>query len=314
MRDDCGRTIDYLRLSVTDKCNLRCQYCMPESGVPALNHEQVLRVEECVAIVRAAVRLGINKIRITGGEPLVRKGILDICRGIGSIAGIRELCLTTNALLLNRYAKDLREAGVDRLNISLDTLDPAKYRRITRWGELKDAQVGMEAAEAAGFHNIKINTVLMGGINDDEIPALIDLTKDKPYEVRFIELMPMGECASWDKARFLPAETVLQAYPALEPLPAQGVAERYRVPGYAGVVGLIRPMSHRFCGDCNRIRVTADGMLKPCLHSGEEIPLRGLAEEDLYRAIKAGITKKPMRHHMAERGSDTDRTMNRIGG
>lgn len=314
MRDDYGRAIDYLRLSVTDKCNLRCQYCMPEAGVPALSHDGILRVEECVAIAEAAVRLGISKIRITGGEPLVRNGILEICKGIGAIPGIRELCLTTNAVLLGRYAQDLKAAGVNRLNISLDTLDEAKYRSITRWGELADAQAGIEAAEAAGFTNIKLNTVLMGGVNDDEIPALIALTKDKPYEVRFIELMPMGECANWDKARFLPAEAVLAACPDLTPCPSEGVAERYRVPGYAGTVGLIRPLSHRFCGDCNRIRVTADGMLKPCLHSKEEIPLRGLAGEALFEAMKAGISRKPMRHHMAERGSDTDRTMNRIGG
>lgn len=314
MRDDYGRTIDYLRLSVTDKCNLRCQYCMPEAGVPALEHASILRVEECVAIAQAAVSLGITKIRITGGEPLVRRGILDICKGIGSLPGLRELCLTTNGLLLSRYAQDLRAAGVNRLNISLDTLDPEKYRRITRWGELAEAQAGMEAAEAAGFTNTKINTVLMGGINDDEIPALVELTKNKPYEVRFIELMPMGECANWDKARFLPAEAVLQACPGLAPVPSQGVAERYRMPGYAGTVGLIRPLSHRFCGDCNRLRVTADGMLKPCLHSNTEISLRGLAGEALLAALKAGITQKPMRHHMAERGSDTERTMNRIGG
>ncbi len=314
MRDDYGRSIEYLRLSVTDKCNLRCQYCMPESGVPILPHSDILRVEECVAIAEAAVSLGITKIRITGGEPLVRKGILEICRGIGALPGLGELCLTTNGLLLTRYAKDLHAAGVDRLNISLDTLDAAKYRRITRWGEFKDAWAGIEAAEAAGFDNIKLNAVLMGGVNDDEIPALVELTRDKPYEVRFIELMPIGECAHWEKVRFLPAETVLAACPALVPLPAKGVAERYQMPGYLGTVGLIRPLSHRFCGDCNRIRVTADGMLKPCLHSSEEISLRGLAGEALLVAMRAGITKKPMSHHMVERGSDTNRTMNRIGG
>lgn len=314
MRDDFGRSIDYLRLSVTDKCNLRCQYCMPEAGVPSRDHGSILRVEECVAIAEAAVRLGVSKIRITGGEPLVRRGILEICRGVGAIPGLKELCLTTNGLLLERYAESLREAGVNRLNISLDTLNEEKYRRITRWGELRDAQKGLQAAEAAGFENIKINTVLMGGINDDEIPALVALTRDKPCEVRFIELMPIGECASWEPARFIPAEAVLRACPGLIPCPARGVAERYQMPGFRGTVGLIRPMSHRFCGDCNRIRVTADGMLKPCLHSSEEVPLRGLSEDALLAAVKAGIGKKPMRHHMAERGSDTGRTMNQIGG
>lgn len=314
MRDDYGRSIDYLRLSVTDKCNLRCAYCMPECGVPALNHDDILRVEECVAIAEAAVALGIRKIRITGGEPLVRRGILEICKGIGSLLGLKELCLTTNGVLLQKYAADLHKAGVHRLNISLDTLDAEKYRRITRWGELSEALEGIAAAEKAGFAALKINTVLMGGINDDEIPALVELTKDKPWEVRFIELMPLGECAHWEKSRFLPAETVLKVCTGLRPVPAQGVAERYQMPGYMGAVGLIRPLSHRFCGDCNRIRVTADGMLKPCLHSGQEIPLRGLAGEELLAALKAGISQKPLRHHIEERGSDTTRTMNRIGG
>lgn len=314
MLDDYGRSIDYLRLSVTDKCNLRCQYCMPETGVPPMEHSDILRVEECVAIAEAALSLGITKIRITGGEPLVRKGIVEICKGIGALPGLKELCLTTNGQLLSRYAQSLHEAGVGRLNISLDTLDADKYRRLTRWGDLADAFAGIKAAEAAGFHNIKLNTVLMGGINDDEIPALVALAKDKPYEVRFIELMPIGQCVNWDKARFITAETVLAACPSLVPLPASGVAERYQIPGHMGTVGLIRPLSHRFCGDCNRIRVTADGMLKPCLHSAEEISLRGLVGDALLAAIKAGITKKPMRHHMVERGSDTGRAMNRIGG
>ncbi|MEA5059918.1 MAG: GTP 3',8-cyclase MoaA [Candidatus Pelethousia sp.] len=314
MRDGFGRSIDYLRLSVTDRCNLRCQYCMPEAGVFLREHTDILRVEECVAIAEAAVRLGIKKIRITGGEPLVRRGILEICRGIGALSGLNELCLTTNGLLLERYAEDLRKAGVTRLNISLDTLDAKKYRGITRWGELSNALAGIQAAEDAGFANIKINTVLIGGINGDEIPALVELTRDKPYEVRFIELMPLGECANWDPSRFIPAEVVLHACPGLVPCPARGVAERYHIPGYRGTVGLIRPMSHRFCGECNRIRVTADGMLKPCLHSGEEIPLRGLAGDALLAAIENGIEKKPLRHHIEERGSDTERTMNRIGG
>ena len=315
MLDGYGRSIEYLRLSVTDLCNYRCQYCMPESGVPLRDHAGILRVEECVAIAEAATRLGIRKIRITGGEPLVRRGILDICRGVGRLPGLGELCLTTNGLLLGQYAASLREAGVSRLNISLDTLDPEKYRRITRRGELSGALEGIAAAEAAGFTNIKINAVLIGGVNDGEIPSLVErLTRNKPYELRFIELMPMGACAHWPKERFVPSEAVLQACPGLVPCPSQGVAERYRMPGYLGTVGLIRPLSHRFCGACNRVRVTADGMLKPCLHSKEEIPLRGLRGDALLAAMEAGIAQKPMRHHMEERGSDTNRTMNRIGG
>ena len=313
MTDEYGRNITYLRLSVTDLCNLRCLYCMPEKGIPQLSHEKILRVEECVEIARAAISLGMHKIRITGGEPLIRRGILDICRGIGRLPGLEELCLTTNGLALADKCQALREAGVTRLNISLDTLNPEKYRRITRWGRLEDALAGIEAAEKAGFP-IKINAVLMGGINDDEIMDLIGLTADKPYEVRFIELMPIGECLHWPQERFLPAETILKACPGLIPCDARGVAERYRLPGYRGTVGLIRPMSHRFCGDCNRIRVTADGMLKPCLHSRQEVNLRGLQGEELVAAMRAGILQKPLRHHMEEGGSDAQRTMNRIGG
>ena len=180
MLDKYGRSIDYLRLSVTDLCNLRCLYCMPDTGVPQREHAGILRVEECIAIAQAAVDLGINKIRITGGEPLVRRGIVDICQGIGAIPGVQELCITTNGLLLRELAAPLFQAGVSRLNISLDTLDAAKYRRLTRRGELSQALAGLQAAEAAGFTSIKINAVLMGGINDDEVPAMIGLTRDKP--------------------------------------------------------------------------------------------------------------------------------------
>lgn len=314
MRDSHGRKIEYLRLSVTDYCNLRCRYCMPEDGVDRKQHHAILRVEEIIEIARAAVTLGITKIRLTGGEPLVRRGILDICRGVGALDGLKELCLTTNGLLLPQYAEALREAGVNRLNLSLDTLKPERYPLIARRGTLEEALDGLRAAEAAGFTEIKINAVLMGGVNDDEIPAFVELTRDKPWEVRFIELMPMGECADWPKERFVSAEAVLTACPGLQPAESHGVAERYQIPGYKGVVGLIRPLSHRFCGNCNRIRVTADGMLKPCLHSDVEIPLRGLHGEALKDTIAAGIRAKAGEHHMEERGSDTNRTMNQIGG
>ena len=195
MLDAHGRAIDYLRLSVTDLCDLRCIYCMPESGVPHLPHSNILRVEECIDIAKTAVELGIRKIRITGGEPLVRRGILEICQGIGALPGLQELCITTNGRGLADYAVPLRAAGVSRLNISLDTLDPDKYRMLTRWGQLQEALDGIQAAEAAGFTKLKINAVLMGGVNEDEIPALVELTRYKPYAVRFIELMPLGECA-----------------------------------------------------------------------------------------------------------------------
>ena len=314
MTDGCGRTIDYLRLSVTDLCNYRCRYCMPESGVVKRPHEEILSVEECVEIGQAAVDCGVKKIRLTGGEPLVRRGILDICRGLRTIPGLEELCLTTNGRLLPQMAASLREAGVDRLNISLDTLRPDRFAYITRRGSLSEVLAGIAAAESAGFTGLKLDTVLIGGFNDDEVRDFVDLTRHHLWSVRFIELMPMGECAGWDKHCFLPNTAVLDACPELVPMEPEGVARRYRIPGAPGTVGLISPMSHEFCADCRRIRVTADGRLKGCLHSREEIPLRGLHGEALHSAIRQGILQKPIRHHLTERPSDTPRNMNQIGG
>lgn len=314
MQDLCGRTIDYLRLSVTDLCNYRCQYCMPEAGVEKRPHGSSITVEECAEIARAAVALGVRKIRLTGGEPLVRRGILEICRSLRAIPELRELCLTTNGSLLPKLAQPLRDAGVDRLNISLDTLRAERFQTITRCGTLEDVRAGIRAAEDAGFRNLKLDTVLMGGINDDEIGDFLNLTKEHPWEVRFIELMPMGPCAMWPEERFLPVTEILKRYPELEELEPNGVARRYRLPGAAGTVGLISPMSHEFCGDCRRIRVTADGKLKGCLHSREEISLRGLHGGELEDAIRQGILQKPQRHHLTERPSDTPRNMNQIGG
>lgn len=314
MRDNCGRTIDYLRLSVTDLCNYRCRYCMPESGVCKCAHEEILSMEEYVEIARAAVGLGIRKIRLTGGEPLVRRGLLELCRQLRAIPELKELCLTTNGSLLPQMAKPLREAGVDRLNISLDTLWPERFAYITRLGKLSDVWTGIEVAEAAGFRNLKLDTVLIGGFNDDEIGDFLNLTIEHPWEVRFIELMPMGPCADWEKSCFLSADSILKRYPTLQKIDPQGVARRYRLPGAKGTVGLISPMSHDFCADCRRIRVTADGKLKGCLHSREELSLRGLHGKDLEDAIRRGILQKPKRHHLAEGASDTPRTMNQIGG
>ena len=314
MKDQTGRTIDYLRLSVTDLCNYRCRYCMPEEGVCKCAHQDILSVEEIEEIAAAAVKLGVTKIRLTGGEPLVRSGILDICRRLKNIPGLRELCLTTNGSLLPELARPLREAGVDRLNISLDTLRPERFSDMTRRGKLEDVRSGIFAAQTAGFERLKLNIVLIGGFNDDEIPNFVKLTEAHPWEIRFIELMAMGPCACWDKSRFLPGSEVLRRCPDLRPIPGAGVARRYKRPGARGAVGLISPISHEFCGDCRRIRVTADGKLKGCLHSREEIPLRGLHGWRLENAIRRGILEKPQRHHLAERPSDTPRNMNQIGG
>jgi cyclic pyranopterin phosphate synthase len=314
VEDTFGRTVDYLRLSVTDLCNYRCRYCMPEDGVCKKAHQNILSVEECLEICRAAVACGVKKIRLTGGEPLLRNGILDICRGISAINGVQELCLTTNGSLLPNMAAALRNAGVSRLNLSLDTLVPERFSAITRRGQLSDVMNGIRAAEEAGFTNLKINSVLIGGFNDDEIGDLIALTVDHAWEIRFIELMPMGPCADWDTTCFLSNETILERFPFLTPLESQGVARRYRFPGAKGTVGLISPLSHEFCSQCRRIRVTADGKLKGCLHSREEISLKGLHGQQLETAIRWGIRQKPQCHHLTERPSDTPRTMNQIGG
>ncbi len=311
MEDRYGRTIDYLRLSVTDRCGLRCRYCMPEAAEGA---GDVLTLGELAEIAAAAVDCGVRKIRLTGGEPLLRRDLLELCRRLRALDGLEELCLTTNGLRLAALAAPLRSAGVDRLNVSLDTLRPDRYAAMTRGGRLEAVLEGLAAAEAAGFRNLKLNAVLIGGFNDDEIEALAGLTAEHPWEVRFIELMPMGPCAGWDRSRFLSCQAALDRLPGMEPLEDRGVARRYRLPGAAGTVGLISPLSHDFCAQCRRLRVTADGRLKGCLHSDAEVSLRGLRGEALRAAIRAGAAEKPLRHHLTERKSDTHRNMNEIGG
>lgn len=318
MKDTFEREITYLRISLTDLCNLRCVYCMPPEGVRKQAHDQILSLEEIGEIARAAVELGVKKIRLTGGEPLVRRGVLSLCRELRRIPRLQELTLTTNGLLLPGMAAELKAAGVDRVNVSLDTLDPEKYRRITRGGCLEDALAGIQAARDAGLTPLKLNCVLIGGFNDDEIPALAALTERAPVEVRFIELMPIGDTADFGPEAYLPCEAVLERLPRLEPAAGErtGVAERFRLPGAAGTVGLIRPLSRCFCAQCDRIRLTADGYLKPCLHSREEISVRGLHGPDLRRRLEQAIRHKPEQHGQlsASARSESARGMNRIDG
>ena len=316
MTDPFGRTIDYLRLSVTELCQLRCVYCMPPEGVCKRGHGEICSLEELTAIAAACVELGVKKIRLTGGEPLVRKGVLSLVEKLNALRphGLEELCMTTNGILLPELAAPLRAAGLDRLNISLDSLRPERYRALTRGGELKRVLEGIAAAEAAGFRELRINAVLLGGVNEDELRDLALLARDKPRSVRFIELMPIGPAAGLGEA-FLPAERVLEANPELQARDVRGVARYYSATGWAGTVGLIAPMSRAFCGDCSRIRVTADGRLKPCLHSPAEFPLRGLGGEALKDAIRAAVRCKPAAHGLNETGqSPAGRTMREIGG
>ena len=316
MKDQFGREINYLRLSVTELCNLRCRYCMPETGVCKKAHAEMLTEDEMILAVEAAASLGIEKLRITGGEPLVKKNILSICRRAAAVEGIREVCLTTNATLLPALAAPLREAGVSRLNISLDTLDAEKYARITRVGKLDEALRGIDAALEAGFEKIKINTVLIGGFNDDEIPALVDLTRSRPIDLRFIELMPMVD-GEFGKQAYLPCDAVLEKMPELvDALHSDGVARLYRLPGAKGNIGLISPLSQHFCGECNRIRVTSDGKIKPCLHSSAEYSLKGLDLAGMRAQFENAILHKPAVHVplSAEEHSEAGRSMNQIGG
>ena len=317
MIDTYGRQITYLRLSVTELCNLRCRYCMPEDGVCKKRHEEMLTQEEMIMAIRAAAALGIRKLRITGGEPLVKSNLVELCRAAAAVDGIEEVCLTTNGTLLPKLAAPLREAGVRRLNISLDTLDAEKFRYITRIGNLEDALAGIEASLEAGFDKIKINSVLIGGFNDDEIPTLAALTQRYPVDVRFIELMPMYDSGDFGPDAFIPYTVVTDRLPDLSPLPADGgVAKLYRLPGARGNVGLISPVSAHFCADCNRIRLTADGKLKPCLHSSDEISLKGLDYDGMVETLRSAILSKPKWHgelSYTER-SHAARNMNQIGG
>ena len=314
MRDGYRRDINYLRLSVTDLCNLRCVYCMPAGGVEKRRHEDVLTVEELEEIAQSAGRCGIRKIRLTGGEPLVRRGIVDICARTAAAPGVEEVCMTTNGLLLPKMAAELRRAGLKRVNISLDTLSPERYRELTRVGNIEDAVAGLRAA-LDNFETVKINAVLIGGSSEPEIRQMVNITKDTPLELRFIELMPIGECAHWPKERFLANSAVLEAVPELEPCGTSGVARLFTLPDAKGKVGLISPLSSHFCPECNRIRVTPDGRLKPCLHSAQEIELRGFHGAELDAKIRFGICAKPMRHHLsAASPSESLRGMSRIGG
>ncbi len=316
MQDTLGRSITYLRLSVTELCSLRCRYCMPAEGVTKLAHSELLTEEEMITAVRAAASLGVTKVRITGGEPLTKPNILSICRQVCATPGISDTGITTNGLALPRYAAALMECGLRRVNISLDTLREDRYRYITRLGSLSDAIKGIESALSAGFDKIKLNAVLIGGFNDDEIPALAALTQRWPVDVRFIELMPMSGNTEFPPESYMPVSRVLEALPALQEEESDGVARLYRLPGAMGCVGLISAVSQHFCGTCNRIRITADGHIKPCLHSREELCLKGLDEAGMRERMIQAILAKPASHGVlnAFTRSSTPRSMNQIGG
>lgn len=317
MIDRFGRDITYMRISVTELCNLRCRYCMPEDGICKKSHEEMLTEDETITAIEAAASLGIKKLRITGGEPLVEKNIISICERAAKVPGIQEVCITTNGMLLPELAKPLKDAGVNRVNISIDTLDAGKFRYISRTGELSKTIAGIKAALDAGFDRVKLNTVLIGGFNDGEIRDLAELTLRYPLDVRFIELMPMYDSGDFGKDAFLPCSFVMDKLPEAVPAPQNGgVARLYRLPGAQGNIGLISPVSAHFCGSCNRIRLTADGRIKPCLHSADEYSLKGLDYDGMVKVLEAAILAKPKWHGElnAANRSQAGRNMNQIGG
>ena len=323
--DSFGRNINYLRISVTDRCNLRCIYCMPLEGVPQMSHSELLSYEEIQTVVRAAAELGINRIRLTGGEPLVRAELPKLVRMLSQIEGIEELSLTTNGVFLKKYALELKQAGLSRVNVSLDTLKADTFRYITRLGELQGVLEGIEAAKKAGFEPVKTNTVVMRGINDDEILDFAKMTYEDGWHVRFIELMPFKGVVE-----FVPSIELRQHISLLgklEPcasITGNGPAMYYRLPGARGTIGFISPLTETsFCSRCNRMRLTSDGKLRPCLLREDEIdlklPLRsdeiGAPMKELKRLILKAVASKPEHHHLNEGVARlVNRKMSQIGG
>lgn len=323
MKDREGRQIDYMRISLTDRCNLRCRYCMPEEGIQLIDHTEILRHEEIVRIVRAAATLGIRKIRLTGGEPLLRKGIIELIREIRRTDGIDEVAVTTNGVLLDSMLDDLTEAGLDRINLSLDTLDEEKFEKISRYSLLSQIKNGFLRCMEKKIP-VKINAVAIKGLNDEDLLDLAGLTYEWPVDVRFIELMPIG-CGKIFEG--VPTEVLLQKfrdfgikYESVEASKGNGPAEYIRLEGAKGKVGFISPLSHQFCDECNRIRITPEGFLKPCLHSKAGIDLKksireSVTDEALAELIMQGILMKPQSHNFFEATEiQDDRSMNQIGG
>jgi cyclic pyranopterin phosphate synthase len=336
LRDNFSRVIDYLRLSVTDRCNLRCLYCMPPEGIPALGHRDILSYEEIIRIVTIAAGLGVRKVRLTGGEPLCRKNLPFLVSSLKKIRGIEDLSLTTNGTLLEQHAQELSDAGLDRVNVSIDSLHPERYRKITRGGSLASALSGLAAADKAGLRPIKINMIPMRGVNEDEIVQFAKITLDSDYHVRFIECMPSADTDFWSPEKYITTDEIKKIIETISPLSPvrvrkNGPSKYFRLSGAKGVVGFISALTHHFCGDCNRLRLTSDGRLRPCLFSETEIdllfPLRsGVSDSEIERLLRLSIQIKPEGHTVGSRtdkrsvpdllspGRRQKRPMSRIGG
>lgn len=322
--DTHGRHINYLRLSVTDRCNLRCSYCMPEQGIEKLCHDDILTYEDLVCVARQAVAIGIEKIRITGGEPLVRRDIIRFLKALSAVPGLKQLVLTTNGLLLAEMAEDLFKAGVQRLNISLDSLKEQTFAHITRGGDVHRVLRGLDAAEAAGFPPHKINMVVMRGVNDEEVLDFAAMTLDRPYAVRFIEYMPTLQADNWRDLSVSGSEILERIGKRYELLPygsqeLAGPSRNFKIKGSAGSIGIITPISGHFCSDCNRIRVTSAGMAKGCLLSGDGMDLKPLLrlgdEKRLREALRQIVAGKPDRHGLDDNNKELQPfAMSRVGG
>ncbi|KPJ78589.1 MAG: cyclic pyranopterin phosphate synthase MoaA [Deltaproteobacteria bacterium SG8_13] len=307
--DRHDRRLNYLRISVTDRCNLRCTYCVPPDRIPWLSHAEILRYEEILRIVRVGVDLGITKIRVTGGEPLVRKGVIEFLESLSEIPGISELTLTTNGVYLEEHAERIRAAGIRRLNISLDTLRPEKFARITGSDVYDRVWQGIESAVQQGFDPIKINVVALRGMNDDELVDFSRLTLRYPYHVRFIEHMPIGKSRVTATPPLLVPEIKARIRPLGELLPVEknaddGPAERFRFKGAPGEIGFISALSHHFCSSCNRLRLTASGQLRPCLLSDRQLDLKALMragcdDRQLAQIFQQAVRNKPSDHNLA---------------
>jgi len=322
LSDSFQRPIDYLRISVTDRCNLRCIYCMPAEGVGLMSHNDILTYEEIQAIVQAAAELGINKVRLTGGEPLARSGLSKLIQMLVQIDAIDDISLTTNGTLLGRYAAELKSAGLRRVNVSLDTLKPEKFEFITHRDMFSDVLEGIDVARSVGLNPVKINTVVMAGINDDELLDFAAKTINEEWHVRFIEFMPFVDKSAPQFVSVSDMRNRLELLGELEPcLPSvgNGPAKYFRFPQSRGTIGFITPVSEHFCFQCNRLRLTADGKLRPCLLAEDEIdlkqPLRsGISLAGLKQLIEEAVARKPLQHHLAEGYMPKDRPFTQVGG
>jgi cyclic pyranopterin phosphate synthase len=310
LSDTFNREIDYLRISVTDRCNMRCLYCMPEDGIACIPRRDILRYEEIAHIVRATARLGIRSLRITGGEPLIRRDLVDLVVMLKAIPGIDDIALSTNAVLLGEHAQALAAAGLNRVNVSIDSLNPERFRKITRRDYASRALAGIAAAETAGLTPIKINCVAMRGANDDELAAIAALSIDHAYHVRFIEIMPLHGNEAFQEGWYMPATEILERVRTLGDLEqcagpnGNGPARYWRLPGAKGTIGVISPLSHNYCETCNRVRLTADGQLRLCLFGDNQVDLRhplrqGATIDEIAELVRNAIKEKPEHHNLS---------------